>query len=154
MRLTTFSDYGLRVLIYLGVHRERLATIAEIARAYGVSENHLMKVVHHLAQHGYIETIRGKGGGMRLARSPADINLGAVVRESEDNLGFVECFDKATSDCRIAPACLLKGVLGEALDAFFAILDRYTLADLIAGRRRLSKLIPLRREEAIAPVRG
>ncbi|HEX6138034.1 MAG TPA: Rrf2 family transcriptional regulator [Casimicrobiaceae bacterium] len=154
MRLTTFSDYGLRVLIYLGVHRERLATIAEIARAYRVSENHLMKVVHHLARHGYVETIRGKGGGMRLARPAADINLGAVVRESEDNLGFVECFDKATSDCRIAPACRLKGVLGEALDAFFATLDRYTLADLIASRGRLAKLIPLQQVEAIVSDRG
>ena len=143
MRLTTFSDYGLRVLIYLGVHRGRLATIAEIARAYGVSENHLMKVVHHLAQRGYVETIRGKGGGMRLARSPADINVGKVVRESEDNLAFVECFDRATSDCRIASACLLKKALGEALDAFFASLDRYTLDDLVGSRPKLAKLLPM-----------
>jgi len=143
MRLTTFSDYGLRVLVYLGVHRGRLATIAEIARSYGVSENHLMKVVHHLAQRGYIETIRGKGGGMRLARPPADINVGKVVRESEDNLAFVECFDRATSDCRIAPACLLKKALGEALEAFFASLERYTLDDLIGNRPKLAKLLPV-----------
>lgn len=143
MRLTTFTDYGLRVLVYLGTHPARLATIAGIAQAYGVSENHLMKVVHHLAQHGYIETIRGKGGGMRLARAPADINIGDVVRQSEDDLAFVECFDKATSDCRIAPACRLKGVLGEALEAFYAALDRYTLADLIANRASLAKLVPL-----------
>lgn len=143
MRLTTFSDYGLRVLIYLGVHRGRLATIGEIARVYGVSENHLMKVVHHLARHGYVETVRGKGGGLRLARAPADINVGKVVRESEDNLAFVECFDRATSDCRIASACLLKKALGEALDAFFASLERYTLDDLVGNRPRLAKLLPL-----------
>jgi len=142
MRLTTFSDYNLRVLMYLGVHRERLATIGEIARAYGVSGNHLMKVVHHLAQRGYIETIRGKGGGMRLARAPGQINIGAVVRQSEDSVGFVECFDGETSDCRIAPACSLKPVLAEALESFFATLDRYTLADLLGGRARLAKLLP------------
>jgi Rrf2 family nitric oxide-sensitive transcriptional repressor len=142
MRLTTFSDYGLRVLMYLGVHRERLATIGEIARAYGISENHLMKVVHHLAQHGYIETIRGKGGGMRLARAPGEINIGAVVRQSEDSLTFVECFDRETSDCRIAPACSLKHALAEALESFFATLDRYTLADLLGSRSRLAKLLP------------
>jgi Rrf2 family nitric oxide-sensitive transcriptional repressor len=153
MRLTTFSDYSLRVLVYLAVHRDRLATIGEIARAYGVSENHLMKVVHHLAQHGHVETIRGKGGGMRLARAPADIVIGAVVRESEDNVAFVECFDAGTSDCRIAAACLLKKVLGEALEAFFATLDRYTLADVVGNRAKLEKLIPLRvaKRTAAAP---
>ena len=141
MRLTAFSDYGLRVLMYLALHGERLATIGEIAHAYDVSENHLMKVVHHLAQHGPVETIRGKGGGMRLARRPTDINIGKVVRESEDNT-FVECFDKASSDCRIASACRLKGVLGEAVDAFFASLERYTLADLLTTRPGLVKLLP------------
>jgi Rrf2 family transcriptional regulator, nitric oxide-sensitive transcriptional repressor len=144
MRLTTFSDYGLRVLIYLAVHRGSLATIAEIARAYGISANHLMKVVHHLAQQGHVETVRGKGGGMRLAREPADINVGTVIRQSEDNFTFVECFDAETSDCRIAPACHLKNVLGEAMEAFFTALDRYTLADLVDNRVKLAKLLPLK----------
>ena len=143
MRLTTFSDYSLRVLMYLGVHGERLATVGEIALAYGISENHLVKVVHHLAQHRYIETTRGKGGGMRLARPPAKINVGEVVRGTEENLTLVECFDKATSHCRIEPACVLKGVLGRAVDAFFATLERYTLADLLVTKPRLTKMLVL-----------
>lgn len=142
MRLTTFSDYGLRVLMYLGVHDQRLATIREIAQAYDVSENHLMKVVHHLAQHGYVETIRGKGGGMRLARAPAAINIGKVVRESEENGTFVECFVSTGCDCRIASACRLKGVLADALAAFFATLERYTLADMLVTGPELARLLP------------
>ena len=141
MRLTTFSDYSLRVLMYLGVHGERLATIGEVARAYGVSENHLVKVVHHLAQHGYVETTRGKGGGMRLAQPPEKINVGEVVRGTEGNVTLVECFDRATSDCRIEPACVLKGMLSRAVDAFFAALERYTLADLLVTKPRLTKLL-------------
>jgi Rrf2 family transcriptional regulator, nitric oxide-sensitive transcriptional repressor len=152
MRLTTFSDYSLRVLVYLAVHRDRLATIAEIAQAYGVSENHLMKVVHQLAQRGHVETIRGKGGGIRLARPPAAINIGAVVRETEDNTAFVECFEPETSNCRIAPACQLRRIIGDAIEAFFAMLDRYTLADVVANRPRLERLIPLREvKRAAAP---
>jgi Rrf2 family nitric oxide-sensitive transcriptional repressor len=141
MRLTTFSDYSLRVLIYLGVHDERLATIAEIARAYDISENHLMKVVHHLAQHGYIETVRGNTGGMRLARSAGAINVGEVVRGTEGNLKIVECFDEATSNCRIESACALKGILGRAVDAFFAALELYTLADLLEPKPKLAKIL-------------
>ncbi|HEX8739834.1 MAG TPA: Rrf2 family transcriptional regulator [Casimicrobiaceae bacterium] len=147
MRLTTFSDYSLRALMYLGVHDDRLATIGELANAYGVSENHLVKVVHHLAQHGYIETIRGRGGGMRLARPPSEINVGEVVRGTEESLTLVECFDGSTSRCRIEPACRLKGMLGRALDAFFATLDRYTLADLIAPGPRLAALLVLPRRD-------
>jgi Rrf2 family nitric oxide-sensitive transcriptional repressor len=141
MRLTTFSDYSLRVLMYLGVHGERLATIGEVAGAYGISENHLVKVVHHLAEHGYIETTRGKGGGMRLARPPAKINVGEVLWGTEENLVLVECFDRATSDCRIEPACVLKGVLGRAVAAFFATLERYTLADLLVTKPKLTRLL-------------
>lgn len=153
MRLTTFSDYSLRVLMYLGVHRGRLATIGEVARAYAVSENHLVKVVHHLARHGYIETTRGKGGGMRLARAPERINVGEVVRGTEESLVLVECFDPATSTCRIGSACLLKGILARAVDAFFVTLDDYTLADLLATGPRLAAMLvppPARHGRAVA----
>ena len=138
MRLTTFSDYAFRVLIYLG-SRPGLATIADIAAAYAISENHLMKVVHQLARLGYVETVRGKGGGLRLARSPAAINVGEVLRTTEDGFQLVDCMGEGESDCRIAPACALKGVLGEATAAFLKTLDRYTLADLL--RPRVAKVL-------------
>ena len=141
MRLTTFSDYTLRVLIYLGVHDDQIATVGQIAAAYGISANHLMKVVHYLAQGGYIETTRGKGGGMRLGLAPEKINLGEVVRGTEDNHKLVECFDRNTSNCRIESACVLRGVLGEALAAFFRALDAYTLADLLTSKPRLDKIL-------------
>ena len=143
MRLTSFTDYSLRVLIYLGVRRDddRLATIGDVAAAYCISENHLMKVVHHLAKEGYVETTRGKGGGMRLGRAPEDINIGAVVRATEDNHKLVECFDRESSDCRIEAACVLRGLLGQALDAFLHALDRYTLADLLASKSKLARIL-------------
>jgi Rrf2 family transcriptional regulator, nitric oxide-sensitive transcriptional repressor len=134
MRLTTFSDYAFRVLIYLGSAPQGLATIADIAAAYGISENHLMKVVHRLARLGYLETVRGKGGGMRLARAPAEINVGEVLRATEDGFELVECMGEGESDCRIARACVLKGALEEATAAFLQALDRYTLADLLRPR--------------------
>ncbi|MCC6472828.1 MAG: Rrf2 family transcriptional regulator [Burkholderiales bacterium] len=141
MRLTAFSDFSLRVLIYLGVHDKELATIAGIAAAYGVSENHLMKVVHHLARKGYIETVRGRGGGLRLARKPAAIRIGEVVRSTETNAILAECFDRESSECRIEPACVLRGLLGQAQEAFFAELDRHSLADLVAPRVKLARLL-------------
>ncbi len=141
MRLTTFSDYSLRVLIYLGVHDDEITTVGQIAQAYGISSNHLMKVVHHLAQGGYIETARGKGGGMRLGLAPDKINIGELVRGTEDNRKLVECFDRDRSDCRIESACVLRGVLGKALDAFYSSLDAYTLADLIAPKPRLANML-------------
>jgi Rrf2 family nitric oxide-sensitive transcriptional repressor len=137
------------VLIYLGAHRDegRLSTIGDIATAYGISENHLMKVVHHLAKQGYVETTRGKGGGMRLARAPEQINVGEVVRGAEEDLAMVECFQKGNSKCPITPVCALHGVLGRALDAFFEVLDSQTLADLIEPRAKLIKIF----QEASAP---
>jgi Rrf2 family nitric oxide-sensitive transcriptional repressor len=141
MRLTTFSDYSLRVLIYLGVHEEEITTIGQIASAYAISANHLMKVVHYLAQAGYIETVRGKGGGMRLGLPPENINIGELVRATEDNRTLVECFDRDNSQCRIESACVLRGMLGQALEAFFHSLDTYTLADLVVPKARLANML-------------
>lgn len=134
MRLTSYSDFSLRVLIYLGLKGEKLATIQEIAEAYGISRNHLMKIVHHLGRLGVIETVRGKGGGMRLAKAPRDICVGDIVRETEEDLALVQCFDAAQGICQIDGACRLKGILHEALDSFLAVLDRYTLEDLLSRR--------------------
>ncbi len=141
MKLSTYSDYSLRVLMYLGAHPGENATIGGIAAAYGISGNHLMKVVHHLGQRGYIETTRGKGGGLRLAREPSDIRIGAFLRETEDDTRLAECFDRGNSNCRIAPACAAKGVLRGALDAFYADLDRHTLEDMLKPRARIARLL-------------
>lgn len=145
MRLTRFTDYGLRALIYLALRPEELASIAEIAQAYRISENHMVKVVHHLGQAGLVETIRGRNGGIRLARAAADIGVGDVVRLSEPSLALVEC--QAGEPCAIGGACLLQGIMDEARDAMLAVLDRYSLADLTGGdapalRRRLGILQP------------
>ncbi|HEX7787452.1 MAG TPA: Rrf2 family transcriptional regulator, partial [Methylomirabilota bacterium] len=136
MQLTRYSDYSLRVLIYLAVRPDQLATIEEIAQAYGISKAHLMKVVHQMGRAGFLETVRGRGGGFRLGRAPEDIRVGDVIRYTEDKMDLVECFDPETSHCRIEPVCGLRGVLEEALDAFLNALDRYTLADLVARRRK------------------
>lgn len=141
MRLTTFSDYTLRVLIYLGLRRGGLATIAEIANAYAISKNHLMKVVNELGARGYVETVRGKGGGLRLKMSAEEISIGAVLRESEADTTLVECFDKKSSDCCIAPACIARGILRDAQEAFYGVLDEYSLADLLQSRQRLSAIL-------------
>lgn len=141
MRLTTFTDYTIRVLIYLALDRDRLATAGELASSYGISHNHLTKVVHYLGQQGYIETIRGKGGGMRLALSPEVINIGLLVRQTEHNSILVECFSPESSQCRILPACRLAGVLSEAQEAFYKVLEKYTLADLIGNAGALEELL-------------
>ena len=141
MKLTTFSDYTLRVLMFLALNRDRLATIPEIAAAYDISENHLMKVVHQLALAGVIETLRGKGGGIRLALEPEDIRLGQIIRTSEGSTPIVECLSDDGGACRIAPACRLTAVLVRAFDALFATLDEYTLADLVCAPRSLNALL-------------
>jgi Rrf2 family nitric oxide-sensitive transcriptional repressor len=136
MQLTRYSDYSLRVLIYLAVRPEQLATIEEISQAYRISKAHLMKVVHQMGRAGFLETVRGRGGGFRLARAAEEISIGDVIRFTEDRMDLVECFDPGTSHCRIEPVCGLRGVLEDALDAFLKTLDRYTLADLVARRRK------------------
>ncbi|MGQ3301618.1 RrF2 family transcriptional regulator [Reyranella sp.] len=136
MRLTRYTDYALRVLTYLGAQPDRVCSIAEIARGYGISQNHLMKVAHDLGKAGYIEGVRGRAGGIRLARAPEKINVGAVVRQTEDGFALVEC-----DTCVISPACELTRVLDEALAAFMAVLDRYTLADLLKRQTKLLRLL-------------
>lgn len=141
MRLTVFSDYTLRVLMYLALDPTRLATIPEIATAYGISENHLMKVVHQLARAGIVETIRGKGGGIRLARAPEQIHLGEIVRTSEGTAPIVECLSGDPQACRIASPCRLKGILVNAFEALYDSLDKHTLADLVERPRELSQAL-------------
>jgi Rrf2 family nitric oxide-sensitive transcriptional repressor len=142
MRLTSFTDYTLRVLIYLGAHLddERRRTISDIASAYDISENHLMKVVHNLARRGYIETTRGNGGGMRLARAPGQINIGEVVRDIEEDFALVECLQKNNVQCRIMPICTLSTLLVDATDAFLNVLDSRTLADILQPQAEIVKI--------------
>jgi Rrf2 family nitric oxide-sensitive transcriptional repressor len=141
VQLTRYSDYSLRVLIYLALDPERLVTIEDIAQGYDISKAHLMKVVHHLGLRGYVETVRGRGGGLRLARRPEEIRVGEVVRWTEE-MDLVECFDPASSQCAIEPVCGLRSALHEALAAFLAALDRYTIADLVERRRKpLARLL-------------
>lgn len=142
MRLTRYSDYALRVLMYMGVSGERLVTIDEISDAYGISRNHVMKVVYNLGRLGHIRTVRGRNGGMTLAREPGAINLGKLVREMENDLALVECLGP-DNRCCLAPGCLLKGALDEAMAAFMGVLDRYTLADLIMPRQELRTLLAM-----------
>lgn len=128
MHLTRFTDYGLRTLIYLALRPGELASIAEISAAYRISENHMIKVVHHLGQAGLIETVRGRNGGIKLARPASDIRLGDVVRASEPSLALVEC--QAGEACSIGGICRLQGVMDEALEAMLAVLDRHSLVDV------------------------
>lgn len=130
MRLTTMTDYALRLLMYVAQRPDRLCTIAEVAGAHAISEAHLMKVTHQLGMQGWIETVRGKGGGMRLALAAGDINLGAVVRRIEPDFALAECFATG-NQCTLTGQCRLAGVLGGALESFMKHLDRYTLADLL-----------------------
>lgn len=151
MRLSTFSDYSLRVLMYLGAQPIRLVTIAEIAAVHDISESHLMKVVHQLGRCGYIETVRGKGGGMRLARAPRDIVLGEAIRRTESDFALAECFSDNAA-CRIQGACSLHAILNEALSAMFLVLDSYTLADLLIDPQGLIPTV--RRDDAVGAERG
>lgn len=140
MRLTRYTDYAMRLLLYLGAQpTDRLSSIAEMADVYDISQNHLMKVVSDLVNAGYLESVRGRFGGVRLARAPAEINIGEAIRHTEDSFALVDC-----APCIIAPACGLTSVLAEALAAFMAVLDGYTLEDLLSRRQGLRALLALR----------
>ena len=141
MRLTRFSDYAVRVMLYLATHADRMSSIGEIATAYDISRNHLMKVVSDLAHAGYVHSAQGRGGGIRLAHPPADINIGAMIRHTEGEVDLAGC-----KECKLIGACGLPGPLDEALDAFFAVLGKYTLADVVknGGFERLKGMAPLR----------
>ena len=141
MRLTFYSDYSLRLLMYAAVRHGELVTIQEVANAYGISKNHLMKVAFELGRKGYLDTVRGRGGGFRLSRPPEKIRLGDVVRETEENFTMVECFDPKTNTCAITAPCRLRGALARALKAYFAVLDEYTLADLAVKHPVLERIL-------------
>jgi Rrf2 family nitric oxide-sensitive transcriptional repressor len=138
MRLTSYSDYSIRVLLYLASQKnDKLANIKEIAEAYDISKNHLMKIIYNLGKMGYIETIRGRNGGIRLAKRPSEINIGEIVRITEEDFYLVECFGDHSNNCVIAPVCSLKHILNRALDAFLKVLDEYTLEDITQNKAML-----------------
>jgi len=142
MNLTRYTDYSLRLLIYLALHPDRDVPASEVSIAFEISEHHVAKAAKDLTRAGYLTARRGRGGGLRLARPPAEIELGEVVRHTED-LDLLECFDAERDQCKITPACTLKGVLGRAGDAFLAVLDEVTLADLVEPHERaLRRLLP------------
>jgi len=135
MRLTTFTDYSLRLLIYAAARGDRLITIEEAHRVYGISRGHLMKVANHLTREGFLKAVRGRSGGVTLAKHPREIRLGDVVRATEPDFALVECF-AAGGQCAIARCCALPGILNEALNVFVSVLDRYTLEELMLHPNR------------------
>lgn len=143
MRLTSFTEYSLRVLVYLAADPARRATISEVAAAFDLSANHLTKVVHFLGKEGWLANVRGKGGGMTLAMPPERVLIGQVVRAAEGEALPAACFGSSPESCSIVRICRLRGVLQEAVDAFYAVLDSYTLADLTQNRSALVKVLHL-----------
>lgn len=141
MQLTHSSDYALRALIYVGLHPERKVTIREIANSYGISANHLMKIVHRLAQLGFLAAARGRTGGLTLGTEPAAINLGEVVQQMEPHFQLAECMDLGEGNCMISPSCQFKHVLEQARVAFMGVLRGYTLADVLARPESLRQLL-------------
>jgi Rrf2 family nitric oxide-sensitive transcriptional repressor len=141
MRLTTFTDYSLRVLIYVAAIEGHRATISEVAHAFGVSENHLVKVVHFLGQAGVLANVRGHGGGLELAVPASEISIGAIVRMTEAGDMPAECFNGQTNTCPITPNCKLRGILDEAMQSFYAVLEKYSLQDLVRNRTSLGKVL-------------
>jgi Rrf2 family nitric oxide-sensitive transcriptional repressor len=143
MRLTQFSDYALRILLYLGAHRDRPVPLVEIARAYGVSYHHLVKVAGMLGELDLVSSVRGRAGGHRLSKELEAINLGWLIRRTEPDFHIVECFDRATDTCPITPACRLKGALAQAKESFLGVLDEYTLADFAGTTGQQQRLVQL-----------
>jgi Rrf2 family nitric oxide-sensitive transcriptional repressor len=141
VHLTQFSDYSLRVAIYLACHPGRVVSVGEISRAFGVSRHHLVKVVQILTDLGVVEAQRGRGGGMRLAKDPSEINVGWLTRRTEPNFDLVECFDPSTNTCPIAPACGLKSALYRAQQAFLEVLDGYSIDRFMRRRSELADLL-------------
>jgi Rrf2 family nitric oxide-sensitive transcriptional repressor len=155
MRLSIHTDYALRMLICLGVRPREIVNVAEIADCFGISRHHLMRVAQRLRDGGYVETMRGNGGGLRLAQPPSAINIGAVVRCTENDFSLVACF-APEGTCRIMPACTLRSVLADAMDAFLAVLDRYCLEDLLGPRQVLLDLLGMAADdrEPVGPAAG
>ncbi len=149
MRLTFSTDYALRLLMLLGLEPERLVTIEEVADRFAISKNHLMKVAYQLGQAGYLETVRGRNGGLRLGRAPDQIVVGKVVREMEPDFAVVECENPA-GYCKIAPCCTLRSAMREAVQAFLGKLDQYTLKDLLRPKLKLRQLLGVNQERAFA----
>ncbi len=141
VHLTYHTDYALRVLVYLGLKNGSLATISEISDHFGISRNHLVKVVNFLSRQNLVETQRGKGGGVRLARDPAEINIGEIVRHTECHFNIMACFEEGESHCAIASECKLKGIFRRAAQCFLEVLDEYTLANVLPDRDDLVEVI-------------
>jgi Rrf2 family nitric oxide-sensitive transcriptional repressor len=143
MRLTVYTDYALRMLMYLALKDDGLATIEEIAQSYGISKNHLMKVAYQLGVAGYVDTVRGRNGGLRLAMPAKAIGLGEVVRHTEPDMALVMCFEPTNADCAILPSCVLRKALDQARTAFVKALDNYTLSDLVKPRASLQAMLSI-----------
>ena len=139
--MTLHTDYALRMLIYVAARRDKTCTVNDVAEAYGLSRNHLLKVAQTLRDLGLVETTRGRTGGIRLAKAPEQIAVGALVRATEEEFSLAECMQAGGRACAISPACRLKGMLHEALGAFLAVLDKYTLADILQNRVSLGPLL-------------
>jgi Rrf2 family nitric oxide-sensitive transcriptional repressor len=150
MRLTVYTDYALRLLMYLALKDEGLATINEVAARYGISKNHLMKVAYDLGAAGYVETVRGRGGGLRLAKPAASLSLGDIIRQTEPDLALVPCFKPVDAPCAIEPCCVLRKALDKARRAFLEVLDAYTLKDLVRPRTSLRALLSISSGEPAA----
>ena len=143
MHLTHYTDYSLRTLIFLSLHPEEKLSIQEIADFFEISKDHLVKVVHNLSRLGYIESLRGRHGGIRLAGKPEDINIGEVVRNVEPHFHLVDCFNSEAHFCKVTPICKLKHVLEEALEQFASVLDQYTLKDMVTDQETAVQLLDI-----------